>query len=73
MNHPPHPEPPSEDDLREAHALLQRTVDFLARCAQDPDAALAADDPQALIQGLEDLARQRFTSPPPSIRQRRSA
>ena len=67
------PQPPSDDEVREAQDLLRRTVDFLTHCSQDPDAAMASDDPQALIEGLEDLARERFDAPPPSIRRRRSA
>ena len=74
MNDDPRTQPPSDDELREAQALLQRTVEFLSHCAENPDDALAREDPKDLIAGLEDLARERFAdSPPPSIRRRRSA
>lgn len=45
-----------DDELLHAQALLARTMRFLAHCAQDPEAAVLAEDPQALIRDLESLA-----------------
>ena len=45
-----------DDELLRAQALLARTMRFLAHCAQDPEAAVLAEDPQALIHDLESLA-----------------
>jgi hypothetical protein len=47
------PEPDAE--LEQARELLARTVRFLALCAEDPEAALAEEDPHDLIRGLESL------------------
>ena len=66
-------QPPSDEELQQANELLQRTVDFLSRCVENPDAARDSEDPQQLIQELEELSRERFATPPPSIRRRKSA
>jgi len=64
-----HPDP--FDDLHAAQELLDRTVDFLAHCMEDPDAAMASQDPRELIDGLRDLARTHdFQVRRPHIRRR---
>jgi len=55
MQRTPQEEP---DDLARAREVLERTKRFLAHCAQDPTAALAAEDPRDLIRGLESLSVQ---------------
>lgn len=62
MSHSPDPDP-LPDDLDEARELLDRTMRFLAKCKEDPEAALRADDPQALIDGLQNLAAERRPEP----------
>ena len=49
---------PQDDDLSRAREVLERTKRFLAHCAQDPTAAMAAEDPRDLIRGLESLSVQ---------------
>jgi hypothetical protein len=64
-----------------ARDVLARTVQFLASCASDPEAAFKAQDPQALIRELEALMsagparEERAEADLPSIpvRRRRSA
>ena len=71
------PEPDPES--RAARELLERTMRFLARCCEDPEAAVKADDPRELIRGLEAIVRE--PAPPPAeretptipLRRRRSA
>lgn len=50
-------EPAGERDLElvRAQDLLARTLRFLEHCAQDPLAALAAENPRELIRELEAL------------------
>jgi hypothetical protein len=55
MNPLPAPEPLPED-LDRDRVLLERTVRFLALCMEDPEAALRADDPRDLIEGLQNLS-----------------
>lgn len=45
-----------DDELARARELLARTVRFLSRCTEDPEAALRSEDPRELIRGLESLA-----------------
>ena len=47
---------PEDDELAHARELLERTVRFLSRCAEDPEAALRSEDPRELIRGLESLS-----------------
>lgn len=63
MSHRTDPEP-RPDDQDQARELLERTMRFLTRCMEDPQAALRADDPQALIDGLQDLAAEQ---PDPAV------
>jgi hypothetical protein len=70
-------------EIEQVRELLARTVRFLARCAEDPQATLGGEDPQDLIRGLEGLAvapeppveRELEHRPPTPIhlRRRRSA
>lgn len=79
----PRPGGEGGDALEQAKELLARTVRFLSRCMQDPQAALDADDPRELIDGLRALGAERAAepgapskaepSPPIQIRRRRSA
>lgn len=91
----PHREPPHEDphserpqrnlqeaDLVRAREVLERTVRFLAQCAEDPQAALQAEDPRDLIRALESIATAPAAEPAAEpvkeprtipIRRRRSA
>ncbi len=45
-----------DEDLQSTQELLDRTVRFLSQCMEDPTAAMASEDPRALIQGLRSLA-----------------
>ena len=76
--------PAGEEPPEHVKEVLRRTVQFLARCAQDPRDALESEDPGDLIEGLEKIlhdtpseASPRTTDTrdtPPSIhRRRRSA
>jgi len=58
MSHPQDHRSPEERDEELAHAreLLERTMRFLARCAEDPQGALQSDDPRELARGLRSLA-----------------
>lgn len=56
-------EQPQDDELARARDVLERTKRFLAHCAQDPKAALAAEDPRDLIRGLESLSVQPEPAP----------
>lgn len=47
---------PQDDELVRARELLARTLRFLAQCAEDPEAAVKAEDPRELIRALEGLA-----------------
>ena len=67
-----------DDELARAREILERTMRFLTRCSEDPEAAVQSEDPRELIRGLRDLA----TPLPPAaseelptipIRKRRSA
>jgi hypothetical protein len=69
-------------ELERARVLLERTVQFLSHCMEDPQAALKAEDPRDLIQGLRSLSVQPMVEEPPEaadeqrtiqIRRRRSA
>jgi hypothetical protein len=71
-----------DDELEHARDLLERTVRFLEQCARDPRAAVEAEDPRDLIQGLRSLgvgpgpAQAPAATPGPraiQIRRRRSA
>lgn len=42
-------------ELARAHEVLARTMRFLARCAEDPEAAMKSDDPRDLMRGLKSL------------------
>ena len=50
-----------QEELARARELLERTVRFLSRCAEDPESAVRGDDPRELIRGLEGL----YVAPPP--------
>lgn len=72
------PEDPRDEELARAREILERTVRFLTRCSEDPEAAMQSEDPRELIRGLRDLA----TPPAPAterelptipLRKRRSA
>jgi hypothetical protein len=74
----PTPAEPRDSELDQARELLARTVRFLTRCAEDPDAAMNSEDPRDLIRGLQALAAERKPErssdrPPIQIRRRRSA
>jgi hypothetical protein len=77
----PEPTPDRSDaELEQARELLARTVRFLTRCAEDPEAAMGSEDPRELIRGLQALAAERkpiaelpADRPPIQIRRRRSA
>jgi len=56
MDHDQDRSPQGEEELRRTQELLERTVRFLAQCMEDPTAAMASEDPRALIQGLRSLA-----------------
>jgi len=43
-------------ELERARAVLERTVQFLSRCKDDPLGALRDQDPGELIQGLKSLS-----------------
>ena len=66
------------DELARAREILERTMRFLTRCSDDPEAAVQSEDPRELIRGLRELAAP---SPPVEaeelpkfpIRKRRSA
>lgn len=62
MSHSPDADP-LPDDLDQARELLDRTMRFLAKCKEDPQAALRSEDPQALIDGLQNLATERRPEP----------
>lgn len=47
-----------DEGLQSTKELLDRTVRFLAQCMEDPTAAMASEDPRALIQGLRALAAE---------------
>lgn len=76
---------PADDELARAREILERTMRFLERCAENPDAAVESEDPRELMNGLRDLARPRAEptsteAPKPAqelptipIRKRRSA
>jgi len=50
---------PSGDEPPEhVKEVLRRTVDFLARCSENPRAAMEAEDPSELIAGLQDLIQE---------------
>jgi hypothetical protein len=51
-------EPPSAaaDDLEHAHDVFARALRFLAKSSEDPAAALASDDPAALVRDLRALS-----------------
>jgi hypothetical protein len=68
------------DELARAREILERTMRFLARCSDDPEAAVKAEDPRELIRGLRELAmplppveEQPKELPSIPIRKRRSA
>jgi hypothetical protein len=44
------------DDLEHAHDVFARALRFLSRSAEDPAAALASEDPQALVRDLKALS-----------------
>jgi len=48
--------PDPDEEFERARELLERTMRFLALCAEDPAKGLESDDPRALIQGLRSLA-----------------
>ena len=50
------PQDAGDDELARARDVLARTVRFLSRCAEDPDAAVQSEDPRELIRGLQALA-----------------
>ncbi len=52
-----------DDELAHARELLARTVRFLAHCAEDPQAALKAEDPRELMHGLQSLSLARPEEP----------
>ena len=77
-NHASGHDPEHDPEAERARELLERTMRFLSRCMEDPEAALKSDDPRALIQGLRSLARppaeeKTPAAPPIQIRRRRSA
>lgn len=56
------PSQPSDADLERAQEVFARTLQFLARCSEDPAGAVAAADPRALVSELQAL-----TAPPPAV------
>ena len=55
-------ERPEDDELTHAQDVFARTLRFLARCAEDPAAAVAAEDPRTLVRELKALSEA-----PPSL------
>ena len=50
-------------DFERARQLLERTVQFLSRCVEEPETALQSEDPRALIQGLKALSVEPASEP----------
>jgi len=47
---------PRDEELEQARAILERTMRYLSRCAEDPIAGPRSDDPRRLEQDLKSLA-----------------
>jgi hypothetical protein len=57
-------EEPSDDELLQVRDVLERTMRFLARCSEDPEAAVRSEDPHELMRGLRELAQRRPEAAP---------
>jgi hypothetical protein len=65
--------PKGEEPPEKVKEILRRTVEFLAQCSKDPQAAMSSQDPKDLIVGLEEILRETPAPPSIPIRRRRSA
>ena len=77
---PMSPANPADDELERAREVLERTMRYLAKCAEDPVSGPRSDDPKALMHDLKGLALERPTEDADSseprtipLRHRRSA
>ncbi len=50
------PTSPRDEELEHAREVLERTMRYLSRCAEDPVAGPRSDDPRRLEQELKGLA-----------------
>lgn len=50
------PADPQDEELQHAREILERTMRYLSRCAEDPVAGPQSDDPRRLEQDLKSLA-----------------
>lgn len=50
------PASPRDEELEHAREILERTMRYLSRCAEDPIAGPRSDDPRRLEQDLKSLA-----------------
>ena len=48
--------PPRDEELERAREILERTMRYLSRCADDPVGGPRSDDPRLLEQDLRSLA-----------------
>jgi len=59
----PGPTDSEDTELTRARELLARTMRFLTHCAENPEAALRAEDPRDLVRELQVLALGRDPAP----------
>ncbi|MEQ1890975.1 MAG: hypothetical protein ABL998_00395 [Planctomycetota bacterium] len=50
------PEKPHDPEFERAREVLERTMRYLSKCAEDPVAGPGSDDPKKLIQDLQGLS-----------------
>jgi len=50
------PSDPRDEELKQARQILERTMRYLSRCAEDPVGGPRSDDPRRLEQELKSLA-----------------
>lgn len=53
---PMSPERPHDPEFERAREVLERTMRYLSKCVEDPEAGPRSDDPKELIQDLQALS-----------------
>jgi hypothetical protein len=60
---PMSPEKPHDPEFERAREVLERTMRYLSKCAEDPVAGPLSDDPHELVQDLQALSVEAEKAP----------
>jgi hypothetical protein len=60
---PMSPAKPHDAEFERAREVLERTMRYLSKCAEDPEAGPRSDDPKKLVQDLRALSLEPEAAP----------